>query len=160
LNEHTAPEIYWEDLPVGTVIELGTREVSKEEILEFARMYDPQPFHTDEEAAKASIFGGLIASGWHTCAMAMRLLCDGLLRRAASLGSPGVDEVRWLKPVRPGDTLEARMEVVESRASRSKPDRGVIRSRWEVRNQAGELVMTMEGLGMYRRRPGGTDPQA
>ena len=159
MNEHTAPEIYWEDLPEGTVIELGTRDVSREEILEFARMYDPQPFHTDEEAAKASIFGGLIASGWHTCAMAMRLLCDGLLRRAASLGSPGVDEVRWLKPVRPGDTLEARMEVVESRASRSKPDRGMVRSRWEVRNQAGEMVMTMEGMGMYRRRPGGANPE-
>ena len=146
------PEIYWEDLPTGTVMDLGSYEVTKEEILEFARKYDPQPFHVDEEAAKDSIFGGLIASGWHTCSMMMRLLVDGLLRRAASLGSPGVDQVRWLKPVRPGDTLEAKMEVVESRASKSKPDRGLIRSRWEVRNQDGELVMTMEGMGMYRRR--------
>ena len=146
------PEIYWEDLSEGTVVDLGSREVTREEILEFASKYDPQPFHTDEEAAKASIFGGLVASGWHTCSMMMRLLVDGLLRRAASLGSPGVDQVRWLKPVRPGDTLEAKMEVVESRASKSKPDRGLIRSRWEVRNQDGELVMTMEGMGMYRRR--------
>jgi len=149
------PEIYWEDLPAGTVMDLGTYEVTREEILEFANKYDPQPFHVDEEAAKDSIFGGLIASGWHTCSMMMRLLCDGLLLRAASLGSPGMDEVRWLKPVRPGDTLHAKMEVVESRASQSKPDRGVIRSRWEVHNQDGELVMTMEGRGMYRRRTPG-----
>lgn len=150
------PDIYWEDLPAGTVMDLGTYEVTREEILEFAHKYDPQPFHVDEEAAKHSIFGGLIASGWHTCSMMMRLLCDGLLLRAASLGSPGMDEVRWLKPVRPGDTLHAKMEIVESRASQSKPDRGVIRSRWEVHNQSGELVMTMEGRGMYRRRsPGG-----
>jgi acyl dehydratase len=148
------PEIYWEDLPTGTITDLGTCEVTKDEILEFACKYDPQPFHTDEEAAKESIYGGLIASGWHTCSMMMRLLYEGLLRRAASLGSPGVDQVRWLMPVRPGDTLRAKMEVIESRASKSKPDRGVVRSRWEVRNQDGELVMTMEGTGMYRRRPG------
>lgn len=152
----STPEVYWEDLTPGMIIDLGTYEVTREEILEFARRYDPQPFHTDEEAAGESIFGGLIASGWHTCAMMMRLLCDGLLLRSASLGSPGVDEVRWLRPVRPGDTLGATMEVVESRASTSKPDRGVIRSRWEVRNQQAEVVMTMEGMGMYRRRqPGG-----
>jgi acyl dehydratase len=149
------PEIYWEDLPTGTVMDLGSYEVTKEEILEFARKYDPQPFHVDEEAAEDSIFGGLIASGWHTCSMMMRLLCEGLLLRAASLGSPGMDEVRWLKPVRPGDTLHAKMAVVESRASQSKPDRGVIHSRWEVHNQNGELVMTMQGRGMYRRRTPG-----
>ena len=146
------PEVYWEDLPVGTVIDLGAHDVSKEEILEFARKYDPQWFHTDEEAAKDSIYGGLIASGWHTCAMMIRLLCDSLLLRAASLGSPGIDEIRWIRPVRPGDTLRGRMEVIESRASKSKPDRGLVKSRWEVRNQADEVVMTMEGMGMYRRR--------
>lgn len=149
------PEIYWEDLPAGTVLDLGSYEVTKEEILDFARKYDPQPFHTDEEAAKDSIFGGLIASGWHTCAMMMRLLCDSLLLRAASLGSPGMDEVRWLRPVRPGDTLTATMEVADARASRSKPDRGIIHSSWVVKNQDGEVVMTMKGTGMYRRRPGG-----
>jgi acyl dehydratase len=147
------PEVYWEDLPVGTVIDLGTHEVTKDEILEFASKYDPQPFHTDEEAAKDSIYGGLIASGWHTCAMMIRLLCDSLLLRAASLGSPGIDEIRWIKPVRPADTLHGRMEVIESRASRSKPDRGIVKSRWEVTNQDGNVVMTMEGMGMYRRRP-------
>ena len=146
------PQVFWEDLPVGTVLDLGTRDVSKEEILEFATKYDPQSFHIDEEAAKDSIYGGLIASGWHTCAMVIRLLCDSLLLRAASMGSPGIDELRWLKPVRPGDTLHATMEVIESRASRSKPDRGLIKSRWEVTNQTGEVVMTMEGMGMYRRR--------
>src|SRR5207244_7381228 len=93
-------KIYWEDLPVGKVIDLGTREVPREEVLDFARRYDPQPFHTDEEAAKKSIYGGLIASGWHTCAMMMRLLYDGLLKHAASLGSPGVDTVRDRKSTR------------------------------------------------------------
>jgi len=146
-------KVYWEDLFVGKVIDLGSREVSREEVLEFARHYDPQPFHTDEAAAQLSIYGGLIASGWHTCAMMMRLLYDGLLSRAASLGSPGVDSVRWLKPVRPGDTLRARMTIVEAHPSRSKPDRGTIKSKWEVLNQNDELVMTMEGMGMYRRRP-------
>ena len=156
MSDDRTPEIYFEDLPAGTVVDLGSREVTKEEILEFAEEYDPQPFHIDEEAAKDSIFGGLVASGWHTCSMMMRLLVDGLLLRASSLGSPGMDQIRWLKPVRPGDTLHAVMTVVDSRPSRSKPDRGVIRSRWEVHNQDGELVMTMEGIGMYRRRePGG-----
>lgn len=147
---------YWEDFHTGDEIDLGEYEVTREEILEFARRYDPQPFHTDEEAAKESIYGGLIASGWHTCAMMMRLLCDAVLVDAASLGSPGVERVRWLKPVRPGDTLSARMRVLETRASRSKPDRGIIKSRWEVSNQDGETVMTMEGMGMYRRREGGS----
>lgn len=144
---------YWEDLYAGKVIELGQRVVSREEIIEFAKQYDPQPFHTDEAAAKQSIYGGLIASGWHTCAMMMRMLYDGVLVRAASLGSPGVESVRWLKPVRPGDSLRARMTIVEARPSRSKPDRGTIKSMWEVFNQNDELVMTMEGMGMYRRRP-------
>ena len=149
---------YWEDLYAGKVIEFGGREVSRDEIIEFAKRYDPQPFHTDEAAAKHSIYGGLIASGWHTCAMMMRMLYDGVLIRAASLGSPGVDSVRWLKPVRPGDILRARMTIVEAHPSRSKPDRGTIKSRWEVFNQNDELVMTMEGMGMYRRRPGAVAP--
>ncbi|MFL6623858.1 MAG: MaoC family dehydratase [Sulfurifustaceae bacterium] len=147
--------VYWEDLPAGKIIDLGTCPVSREDVLEFARRYDPQPFHTDEAAAQKSIYGGLIASGWQTCALMMRLLYDGLLNRAASLGSPGVDNIRWLKPVRPGDVLHARMTVMESRASTSKPDRGVIKSKWEVFNQNDELVMTMEGMGMYRRRSAG-----
>lgn len=145
-------KIYFEDLSVGQVIDLGTRAVPRHEVLEFARAYDPQPFHTDEEAAKASIYGGLIASGWHTCAMMMRLLYDGFIKHADSLGSPGIDNIRWLKPVRPGDVLRARMTIIEARASVSKPDRGFIKSNWEVFNQTDELVMTMVGMGMYRRR--------
>lgn len=144
--------LHFEDFRAGEAIDLGSYRVTRREILEFAERWDPQPFHTDEEAARESIYGGLIASGWHTCAMAMRMLCDSVLLRAASLGSPGVDEVRWLLPVRPGDTLHGRMTVLETRPSRSRPDRGIVRSRWEVRNQDDEVVMTMEGLGMYRRR--------
>ncbi len=145
-------KVYWEDFSVGQVIKLGMRAVPREEIIEFARRYDPQPFHTDEEAAKNSIYGGLIASGWHTCALMMRLLYDGLIKRAASMGSPGIDNIRWLKPVRPGDTLRAQMTIMETHASASRPDRGLIKSNWEVFNQNDELVMTMVGVGMYRRR--------
>lgn len=147
-----AYKYYWEDFPLGRVIELGSRVVSKDEIIEFARCYDPQPFHVNEEAAGSSVYGGLIASSWHTCAIAMRLMCDAYLLQAASLGSPGVDSVRWLKPVRPDDTLRAQMTIMEARPSMSKPDRGTVKSKWEVFNQHGDLVMTMEGYGMFRRR--------
>jgi acyl dehydratase len=145
--------LYFEDFAVGTVFELGQRTLAEDEVLAFARAYDPQPFHTDPEAAARSIYGGLIASGWQTCAVVMRLMCDAYLLRAASMGSPGVDEVRWLAPVRPGDTISARMEVIEARPSASKPDRGVIRSRWTATNQDGTTVLTMLGMGMFRRRP-------
>jgi acyl dehydratase len=145
-------ELYWEDFAVGTVFELGPRTVSREEILQFARSYDPQSFHVDEGAAALSIYGGLIASGWHTCAVVMRMLCDGVLSRSASLGSPGIDSLRWLQPVRPGDTLRLHFSVLEQRASRTKLDRGVVRGAWRVLNQADELVMTMEGISMYLRR--------
>jgi acyl dehydratase len=144
---------YWEDFVPGRVLALGSVVVNKDEVIEFATRYDPQPFHVDEAAANASLFGGLIASGWHTCAMVMRLTCDSYLLRAASLGSPGVDSVRWLKPVRPGDTLRAQMTVGETKPSTSKRDRGTIKSQWEVFNQLGELVMTMEGVSMFKRRP-------
>ncbi len=147
------PMLYFEDFAVGTVRELGSRTLAEDEVLGFARAYDPQPFHTDPEAAAQSIYGGLIASGWQTCAIMMRLMCDAYLLRAASMGSPGVDEVRWLAPVRPGDTLTGRMEVIEARPSASKPDRGVIRSRWVATNQHGETVLTMVGMGMFKRRP-------
>lgn len=148
-------EYYWEDFSIGDSVDLGSREVTREEVLEFANRYDPQSFHIDDEAAQDSIYGGLIASGWHTAAMVMRLMCDGYLLRAASLGSPGIDKLRWLQPVRPGDTLRARMTVLDSRPSASKPDRGIVKSRWEVLNQDDELVMSMEGLGLFlRRQPG------
>jgi acyl dehydratase len=145
---------YLEDFHPGQTIELGSCSVSREEMLEFARRYDPQPFHVDEEAAKQSIYGGLIASGWHTAAMFMRLLVDGIARNSASMGSPGIDEIRWLKPVRPGDTLTARVVILDVVPSRSKPDRGHVRGSYEVFNQKGEKVMTMIGRGIYGRRPG------
>lgn len=146
--------IHFEDFPVGKVRETGTWTVSKDEIMAFGRQFDPQPFHVDEAAAARSPYGGLIASGWHTCSLAMRLYCDAVLRHAASRGSPGVENVRWLLPVRPGDTLRVRVEVLESRPSGSKPEMGLVRSRWQVLNQRDEPVMTMEGWGMFRRRDG------
>ncbi|PYN62030.1 MAG: dehydratase [Candidatus Rokuibacteriota bacterium] len=144
---------YFEDFKPGDVIELGSRTISKERILAFAREFDPQPFHTDEEAATRSIYGGLLASGWHTGSLLMRILYDGLLKDTASLGSPGIDELRWLEPVRPGDTLTARMTIVEAIPSRSKPDRGLIRSLMEMRNQYGRVVLTIRGLSLLGRRP-------
>lgn len=144
---------YFEDFQVGDVYELGSRAVSKEEILDFARQYDPQYFHIDEERAKESIYGGLIASGWHTAAMTMRLACEGIVLQSASMGSPGIDELRWVRPVRPGDTLTARMEILGSRASQSKPDRGIVNSQVVVTNQDGDTVLTWKAMGMYRRKP-------
>ncbi len=144
---------YFEDFTPGDVIELGARTITKERILAFAREFDPQPFHTDEAAARRSIYGGLLASGWHTGSLAMRLLYDGLLKDTASLGSPGIDELRWLKPVRPGDTLSLRMTILESIPSRTKPDRGLVRSLMEMRNQRGEVVLTIRGLSLLGRRP-------
>ena len=144
---------YFEDFKPGDVIELGSRTISKERILAFAREFDPQPFHTDEEAATRSIYGGLLASGWHTGSLLMRILYDGLLKDTASLGSPGIDELRWLEPVRPDDTLTARMTIVEAIPSRSKPDRGLIRSLVEMRNQYGRVVLTIRGLSLLGRRP-------
>lgn len=149
-------KLYWEDFKVGDVAPMGERMLSEDEIIAFARDYDPQAFHVDPAAAGQSMYGGLIASGWHTVALVMRMMVDSYLGRSASLGSPGVDNVRWLKPVRPGDTIRARREVLETRASRSRPDMGVVKTRWEVFNQDDELVMTMEGYGMFgRRSPGG-----
>ena len=145
-------KIHFEDFKVGQVIELGSCTVSKDEIIAFARKFDPQPFHIDEAAAERSIYGGLIASGMHTCSIFMRLLYDGLLSRAASMGSPGQDELRWIKPVRPGDTLSASGLVEELIPSRSKPDRGLIRTTYEVFNQDGDKVMTLRGIGMFEKR--------
>ncbi len=146
-------KIYWEDFSVGAVREFGVMPVSREAVLEFARQFDPQPFHLDDAAAEASLFGRLSASGWHTCAMAMRMMCDGYLLDAASLGSPGIEQLKWLKPVYPGDTLAMRMTVLESRPMNSRPGVGLVRMAWLVLNQAGEPVLSMEGWGMFRRRP-------
>jgi len=144
--------VFYEDIPVGTVRESEGYAVTREEILEFGRRFDPQPFHVDEAAARRSPFGGLIASGWHTAAIAMRLTVDTRMGPGGSLGSPGVDELRWLRPVRPGDTLTVRCEVVDKRPLESKPDRGLVRTRTTVRNQHGQDVMTLVGLGFFPRR--------
>jgi acyl dehydratase len=144
---------WFDDFAVGEQFEFGAYVVSEDEIIDFARRYDPQPFHLDHDAAKASHFGGLVASGWMTSAVLMRLLCDHFIPRQSSMGSPGVDEVRWIKPLRPGDTVRARVEVTETRPSQSKPDRGVIRCRHQLLNQKDEVVMSMHGMGMYRRKP-------
>ena len=143
---------YFEDYEPGAVHEFGGIAVEEEEIISFARRFDPQPFHTDPIAAKQTVFGGLIASGWHTASLTMRLLVDNYVSRVASLGSPGVDEIRWLKPVRPGDTLSIRVTIVEAQRSRSKPNQGLVRSFTETLNQHGEAVMTMKGAGMVRSR--------
>jgi acyl dehydratase len=137
---------YFEDYVAGSVHEFGTVVVEEAEVIAFARRFDPQPFHIDPEAAKDSMFGSLIASGWHTGSLMMRLVVDHYLSSVASLGSPGVDELRWLKPVRPGDELSVRVTIVETKRSRSKPDRGIIHSFMEVLNQAGETVMSMKGV--------------
>lgn len=141
--------LYWEDFPAGHSMAFGAYPVTKEAVIDFAQRYDPQPFHLDEEAARGSLFGGLCASGWHTCAMAMRMMCDEYLLEAASLGSPGIDELRWLKPVCPGDTISAEMTVLEARVMNSKPHVGLVLSRWRVFNQDGVDVMTMQGWGMF-----------
>ena len=146
---------YWEDFPVGNVREFGAYQVTREAVLAFASQFDPQPFHLDDEAAKASLFGALSASGWHTCAMAMRMMCDDYLLESSSLGSPGIDNLRWLKPVRPGDTLSVRLTVLEARPMNSRPHVGLVQSQWEVLNQQRVVVLTMTGWGMFgRRNPG------
>ncbi len=152
----TSPRYFWEDFPVGQVREFGHYEVSREAVLAFAVEFDPQPFHLDDAAAEASLFGRLAASGWHTCAMAMRMLCDGYLLESAALGSPGIEKLRWLKPVYPGDLLHARLEVLEARPMTSRPTVGLVRSRTTVLNQADDAVLSMEGMGMFRRRPAAT----
>jgi acyl dehydratase len=144
---------YWEDFQVGEVVELGSYEVTREEILEFARRYDPQPFHVDEDAAAAGPFGGLAASGWHTAAMFMRLFVDGIFQDSASMGSPGVEQLRWTAPVRPGDVLTGRVRVAETYPSERRGDRGTVITENEALNQDGMVVMTMRARGFFRRRP-------
>ena len=144
--------LHWEDFPVGQVRVFGAMPVTREAVLAFAAQFDPQPFHLDDEAAEASLFGGLSASGWHTCAMAMRMMCDDYLLNSTSLGSPGMDQLKWLLPVRPGDTLSMRFTVLDARPMASRPGVGLIRASWEVLNQNQEPVLTMQGWGMFRQR--------
>lgn len=145
-------ERWFEDYPAGAVFDIGSIEVQEQEVLEFARRFDPQPFHTDPVAAAGSHFGGIIASGWHTASLMMRLLATNFLSPVSSLGSPGVDELRWLRPVRPGDVLRGSVTVLSARRSASKPDRGVIESRIEMRNQHGELVFSTRAVSLLRSR--------
>jgi len=149
---HSIDDRYFEDYVEGDVHSFGRVAVEADEIVEFAKRFDPQAFHTDPEAAKRTPFRGLIASGWHTVGLMMRLYVEHYLTHVASLASPGVDELRWLKPVRPGDTLSVRVTVLKATPSRSKPDRGAVTSFIEVFNQAGEAVMTLRAVNMIARR--------
>jgi acyl dehydratase len=144
---------YFEDFFPGQEIALGSRTVSEEEIIAFAKQFDPQPFHVDHDAAAASIFKGVIASGWHTCSMMMRLVVDNLMSESSSMGSPGLDGVRWLLPVRAGDTISVSYLTTKVKPSTSRTDRGVVWSKWTATNQHGQEVCTIEGMGMFGRRP-------
>ena len=143
---------YFEDYEAGRVYELGSVQVELAEVVEFATRYDPQYFHIDESRAKESIYGGIIASGWHTASMMMRVFADNFLSDVSSMGSPGLDELRWYHPVRPGDTLFISAIVLETRLSKSKLDRGVIRTRTEVHNQRHALVLSSTAVNFMRRR--------
>ena len=143
---------YFEDYVEGSTFEYGEISLTADEIMEFARRFDPQPIHVDPEAAARGPFSGLIASGWHTAGVMMRLLADHFISHVASMASPGVDEIRWFMPVRPGDTLSIRVTVLETRSSRSKPDRGIVRSLVEVLNQKKEIVMSLKPVSMVKCR--------
>ena len=145
----------YEDMEVGKTYEVGSHTFTREEIVEFAQKFDPQPFHLDETAAVESPFRGLVASGWHTCSVMMGMLVRNLLADSTSMGSPGIDEIRWLKPVRVGDTITMMNVIVDKRVSQSKPDRGIVSTRWEGINQHGETVITVRSNGIFGlRKPG------
>lgn len=145
--------IFWEDFEVGRVVALGEKRVTKEEIVDFASDFDPQPMHTDEEAARETMYGELIASGMHSNAMLMRMICDAYLLNSSSLGSPGLDEINFLAPVRPGDTLRAQMTCLETRASGSRPDIGIVKVLYELFNQDDTLVLTWCCNQFFGRKP-------
>jgi acyl dehydratase len=147
------PRTYYEDFVVGEVRTGGPRVITREEIIAFASEFDPQPMHLDEEAAKKTMLGGLSASGWHVCALMMRMIADALVLNSSSMGAPGVDEVKWLKPVRPGDALSVRLTVLDKRESKSRPGVGLIRQRCEMLNQRGEMVLESSYAGMFGMRP-------
>jgi len=149
-----ASERYFEDYQPGAVFNSGAIPVSEAEIIDFARRYDPQAMHTDSKAAASGRFGGLVASGWHTAALMMRLFATSFLSPGSSVASPGIDELRWHRPVRPGDALSLRMTVLEARRSRSRPGEGVVRSLVEVLNQDGEMVMSLKPISLIACRPG------
>jgi acyl dehydratase len=153
--------LHWEDFKPGQVTEIGPRPITREEIIAFAAEFDPQPMHLDEEAASASMLGGLAASGWHTCCIVMRMISDGMLDRTSFMGAPGVEEVRWRAPVRPGELLRLRVTVLETRASRSRPDMGFVKFHYELFGTGDRLLMTLIVNPMFgRRRPAAQDAQA
>src|SRR5262249_30975231 len=156
VSEFTTPaeDRYFEDYVPGAIFEYGEIRVTEAEIVEFAGRFDPQYLHVDPEAAARGRFGGLIASGWHTAAMMMRVIVDHFLPKRASFGSPGIDELRWLRPVRPGDLLRVRLRVLEATRSRTKPDRGVVRTLIEVLNQDGDSVMSLKAMNIIASRSG------
>ena len=155
MPERSSPDRYFADYVPGTTSEHGPIPVEEADVLDFARRFDPQPFHVDAEAAAAGPFRGLIASGWHTCALMMRLLAQEYLSPVSSLGSPGIDELRWVAPVRPGDLLTLRATVRNARLSRSKPDRGLVTTGVELVNQSGDVVLTLVAMNLIRVRPDG-----
>lgn len=147
---------YFEDYAPGLVVDCGTFTIDEQAIIAFGKEYDPQPFHVDPAAAVSSPVGGLIASGWQTCGLAMRLLVEHFISGETALGSSGIDELRWPRPVRPGDTLSVRVTVTGARRSRSKPDRGIVQSTTEAANQRGEIVMTMKATNFFLTRDPGS----
>ncbi len=147
------PKLYFEDLEIGTVETYGAYEVTEAEVVEFASQYDPQPFHIDHEAAKSSVFGALCASGWHTCSMMMRMMVDHMFETGlASMGSPGIDELRWLKPVFPGDILSITSKFVSKSTSETRPNIGFAKTNFTVKNQHGEVKLTMTANSMIARK--------
>jgi len=144
---------HFEDFVVGETIDHGTRTVSADDIVAFARQFDPQPFHVDVDAPETASLGGLIASGWHIATIFMRMMCDSFLLDSSSMGSPGIETLKWVQPVRPGDALAARSIVIDARASQSRPDRGIVRFRHELADGDGAIVMWFENPVMFGRRP-------
>jgi acyl dehydratase len=146
------PELYWEDFTPGRVFTHGPRRLSREEMVGFAAEFDPQPMHLDEEAARATMMGGLCASGWFSCCILMRMCADGFVLNSSSMGAPGVDEVKWLAAIRPGDELTLRATVLDTRASKSRPDMGILRFNFELFNDGGDCVMVLTTSLMMGRR--------
>jgi acyl dehydratase len=148
----SVPELFFEDFPVGEVVDYGSYEVTSEEIVSFAREFDPQPFHIDERAARASMLGGLSASGWHVCAIMMRMMVDGYYGRTASMGSTGIDEMKWLKPVFAGDRLSCRRTTLAARVSGKRPEMGIVTLRWELFDARAEKKAEMVGINLIKVR--------
>lgn len=144
--------LYFEDFPVGETVEFGGYEVTSDEIKAFGTEYDPLPFHTDEAAALDTDMGELIASGWHVCSIQMRMIYDGILYKTASMGSFGLEEIKWIAPVRPGDILTAKRTTLDKRVSNSRPEMGIIQFKWEIYNQDGELKSTTVGPNLVQTR--------